>query len=286
VDEKQAVAEVRKKYKGDEENAIVAAVRDRFREVDRLKNESQQAAGEKAWAIYAETRDIDAIPLTTLQAMDGKERTILEDKAKNDTKGTDYANGGPDYYKLKLMARDDPVRFKQENPFAYKLSETDRKEIIKLQTDEQKINYFGSDVSLVDQGAADAGLNPKDKLKDNWSGREVRAFYERIRQEQEQYMQLNGKSPDEKAIKDIVDRLTIKIIKDRKPLFDWMNPDFLPAWLTDPVIPIWPRTDKITGTTEIEGVPSGMIDELARALQESGTPVTEENIQQLYQYVR
>jgi hypothetical protein len=245
LDEKTAMAEIRKKYKGDEENAILQSVKNRFHEANRIQDENERAAGEEAWNTYASTGDFDQIPLTA------------------DASGRKIPNGGPGYYELKQMAANDPTAFKNANPFAYGMSDTDRVKIIDMQTKPEKIQLFGSDTSIVSRAAFEAGLDTTQLSKTGTKGDNLRKFHERVRQEQESYQIANGRPTDDKTLQEIADRLAIKVIRERSFWFDAEEP---------------------AGIIEIEGVPTEIIDELASAVKRVGEPVTQENILKLYRH--
>lgn len=245
-------------------DAAVARVTARYSEANQIKDREQKAFGESAWSTYSEAIETmspedayDLIPASVLDGMDGKERAALQNRAKIDAKGESIPSGGADYYKLKLMARDDPKGFQEMNPLAYSLSDGDRKEIIKLQTDENKRVVSATKTQVMSRAAAGIGLEPKEATKDSKSGDKVRAFYKRVDNEIEALQVTTGKEPSVKDIQEITERLSIDVIRER---------DY------------WWDTEIAAGIIEIKGVPSYMIDEIAMKLSRSGIDATEANI--------
>lgn len=293
--ETQAKEKARKEIKdADLRDATIARINVRYAEAAQELDASQKAAGEKVYNIYAETWEStgspeeawDAIPETLLEKMDGKERIALFNKMKADSAGTAIKTDKATYYALRRAAAD-PAEFRQINlmQFADKLSNEDFQEFVRLQTDPQKFETARTKQSIMDHGAVSAGLDPK-KAKETGdagdAGDEVRAYYERVDQELLEWQKATGKEPTPVEVKEITDRLALQVLRERKTLFDWMNPEFLPNWMTDPNIPIWSTSEKAAAIVEIEGIPKTVIDELAQDLYESNKPVTEENIKKLY----
>jgi len=264
LSETEARAKARK-LPSEVRDAALARVTARYSEANQIKDREQKAFGESAWSTYSDSIDngvssedaYDLIPASVLDGMDGKERASLQNRAKLDAKGEDVPNGGADYYKLKLMARDDPKAFQEMNPLAYNLSESDRKQIINLQTDEKKLIISATKTQVMSRAAAGIGLEPKEATKDGSAGDKVRAFYKRVDQEIESLQASTGKEPSVKEIQEITERLSIDVIRER---------DY------------WWNTEIAAGIIEVEGVPSYMVDELALRLSRDGTEVTENNI--------
>jgi len=285
ISEADALAKVRKQYKGDEEAAIVSAIKTRYVESRAKKEESQRNATDQAWEIYNNAVDsgssdpYNQIPVNILESMDQKSRAVLKGRQNGKT----AKNGSGDYYALRLMMKDNPEQFRRLDLRQYNLSPGDFKEMVKAQTDPVEIDYFDSETSIVNQGLFAIGLDKNNLTEDNAEGKKARSFANAVRREQEIYQRQTGKKMDNKQFKDAVDRLAIEVIRKKKPIFgeafhDWTNPDFLPEWMTEP------RGEEETpaGVLEIEGIPNERIDEYAKALKDAGYPVTEENIKKLH----
>jgi len=288
LEEKDALEKVRKQYKGEEEKAIVDAIKARYTEQRDAKKQSEISATDEAWNYYNNAVDAGSadpygqIPLNLLNEMDPQSRATLKAKSQ----GADFKSGGADYYALRMLAMTDPKSFRdprKTNILSYKLSDADAKELIKLQTDPQEIDYFDTELSIVNSGLRAIKVDKKDLDKDNSDGQRGRAFMNEVRRRQKAYQLAAGKPMDEDKLMETVDKMTIEIARKAKPLFgetihDWTNPDFLPAWMTEPM-----GSEKTPAfEAEIEGIPNEMVQELAKSIRDSGQPVTTENIKKLY----
>jgi hypothetical protein len=113
-------------------------------------------------------------------------------------------------------------------------------------------------------GAINAGVSEK-QAKQGF-GDEVEVYFKRFDEELASFQESTGKEPTNKDMSEIADRLSIEVIRDPKAIFFKGKRPAIEA--------------------EIEGVPSDMIDDLAAAIQNTGTPVTDKNIQDLYRYLQ
>lgn len=257
-------------------DAALTRIANRYGEANQIKDREQKAFGESAWSTYSEAVETlspedayDLIPESVLDGMDGKERAALQNRAKLDAKGADVPGGGVDYYKLKIMARDDPKMFQAINPLAYNLSSGDRKEIIKLQTDEKKLIVSRTKTQIMSQAAAGIGLEPKEATKDGNAGDKVRAFYERVDDEIEALQASTGKEPTTKDIQDITERLSIQVVRDPG---GFLGTGFFEG-------------ERAVVKAEIDGVPTDVMDEVAQAVRAAGKPVTDENMKTMWAYI-
>jgi hypothetical protein len=295
MDEKSALQEIRKKYKGDEEEAIISAVKTRYIEQRRAIDQSKSDATDAAWQEFNNARDAghpdpySQVSPVNLEKMDQNSRSVL--KAKSE--GKQFKSGGSDYYYLRMLASTDPATFRDSgktNILGYKLSEADAKELIKLQTEPQEIDYFDTELSIVNSGLRSMGVDKKDLDKDNNDGDRGRAFMNEVRKRQKAYQLTTGKKMDDDKLQETVDKMTIEVIRKRKPLFgetihDWTNPDFLPDWMTEPM-----GDTKIPAfESEIENVPQEVIPDIAARIRrakigtiEEGNPPTENEILRVY----
>ena len=219
--ETEAKAEARKISDPEERDATISRITVRYGQANAALDREQKEAGEMAWAVYAETGDIDDIPITTLINMDGKERASLQAIAQKAATGVDVKTDFATYYGLREMASSDPDEFKRLNLMAYtdKLSPADRKEIVKLQTDDKGIKLARTKTQVMNQGAFDVGLNPSQANKNTSAGETVRAYYLRVDQEVEAFQLSTGKEPTTKDISDITNRLSIEVIRDPEAWF-------------------------------------------------------------------
>jgi len=268
LNETQARAEARKIKDPGERDATLARIGARYGEAAQILDENQKAAGEEAWEIFAETGDIDSVPLSTLREMDGKERAAIQSTAAIAAAGAEVKTDFGTYYGLRQMATEDPAAFKNENllKYAHLLSPADRKEMVKLQTDDKGIAIARTQSQALNQGAVAAGFMPKEATKSGPDGDNVRAYYRRADEEVQAFQLATGKVPTPKDISEIADRLAIEVIRDPN------------AWFF--------TGERPAVSAEIEGVPADMIDELAAAVQRARQPVTDENIKTLYRALR
>jgi len=274
--EAQALAEARKKYKGDQEDAIVASIRDRFREKDQLRKDNYDQAANTAWTIYAQSRDFNKIPLTTLEQMDGKERESLHAYAEREKSGQKTETNWGVYYDLIRMAKDDPAQFKNQNLLKYQpyLNKSELKQMMELQTKPENIDYIESQSQLAKRKIAQAGLDPKNTDKNNDQGRAIASFYSNLNNEIAAYQAKTGKKPDDQKLNEIMDKML-------------ENKVFVDEWFTDPEKPVSTLTPKeLEGAyVEVEGkevklndIPEKDRVYLIRRMMDSGIPVTEKGI--------
>lgn len=263
MEQSDALQKVRKAYKGDEEKAIVDAINQRYDEAKEAKRQTELSATDQAWQYYNDARDAGnpdpygAIPLTILDEMNQKSRAVL----KSQSEGKTAKSGSGDYYEIRQMMRDDPKTFREVDLREYQLSPGDFKELVKAQTEDVQIEMFNSATDIVNKGLLAIDIEPKQLIKTGSKGDRARAFHNRINDEIRLFQLDSGKSPTKADIQEIVDRQTIQVLRERDYWFD---------------------TDIPVAEIEIEGVPSEMADELAKALQDAGRPVTETNIKKLY----
>lgn len=272
----QAVKEVRRKYKGDEENAIISSVRDRFNEEENFKTQKEADAGDAAWKIYSETLDFDQIPLTTLRKMNGKDRESLRAYAEKEKAGESVKTNYAVYYELIQMAEERPAEFRKLNmlKFLPHLSEKHRDQLIKLQTDRTEIDYVATQAQLAKRGAIRAGLDPKAEGKDNDDGRAISAFYDNLNRKTTAFQETKGRKPDDKELNQIIDDMLIDRV-------------FVEEWGRDPEKPLTTLTPEelkeayvIIEKQEVKvsEIPDKERTEITLKLIKAGQRVTEENI--------
>jgi hypothetical protein len=259
LNEQEALAEVRQKYSGDEEEKAKKEIKIHFGEI-------QAAADDNAFEIYAEYQGSPSDKLEAVKAnvsvwdnMSGRAKNALNRQAKADAKGGVPAGGG-DYYAIRQMMKDDYNKFKSLNLNRYVLNDGNRKELIDIQTDQQKAVTAQTQQQIMDDMLEVLGGDRKDRTSDN----SVEA-YNRIKLEIDQAEIAKGKPLTKREIQDIADRMRIEVTRSRK-------------W--------WWDLERPAGKAEIKGVPPEEVDELAATLIERGQPVTDENIRKLYLYIQ
>ena len=264
-------------------DAVIQRIESRYGEAQQELDRAQKAVGEQARSYFANTGQLP--DLLTLQKMDGAERLALEAAYQNKTTGKDVKTDLKTYYGLMETANRSPEQFKAINLYGMydKIAKPDLDKLISMQQKTDDLDIERTKTQVKDEAAVAAGLDPKDLKESGTTGDTTRAFYDRIDQESIAFQRDNGRKPNAKELKEISDRLAIKIVKDRYILGEGI----LPKWMTSgPSIPLWPTSEKAVGVSEIKGVPPEYTDELAKAVKEAGQPVTEENIQKLYHYLR
>ena len=261
--ETEARAEART-YTGAERDAILTRISARYGEDAKMLDADQKAAGESAWEIYGETRDISSVPLSTMREMDGQARVALEDYAKQQSEGKSIKTDFKTYYSLMNMANDDPEAFRDYdlNKVANVIGLTEMKELVKLQKDPKKIDVLRTNTQIISDALQDIGLESGDLTDDGDDGDEARAFRMGIENELKQQQDETGKPFTQDQVKEVVDRHTIKVLRARTW---WFGNKEIPAYKID-----------------IEGVPKEEVDELAEAVRDAGELVTEGNIKLLY----
>lgn len=224
LDEKTALAEVRKKYKGDQENSIVKSVKDRFRETENQQKDGFNQAAREAWTNYANNRDYNKIPLTVLNRMDGKEREALHAYAEREKAGKPTKTNWGMYQYLMDLAKNNPADFQNSDKtvlLKYRpyLSDQDMRKFIDMQANPEKIDYFSTAQQLANRRLLSMGLDPKDVNKDNKDGKAVRNFMDRLDTETARFSSMNGgKKPDDNDLNKIMD----DIQKDQATVHHWI----------------------------------------------------------------
>lgn len=154
-----ALAEVREKYSGKEEDAIVTRIKTMDAERVALRERAQGDAADQAWKIYSSTGSLSKIPPSVIASMDGKALEGLRRTARADADAAaakkEVKTDPAVYYALALAAGGDP-RFKEQDlrPFFDKLSPGDRKHFIDLQAATAKPEKAAEVVGIGEQKSA------------------------------------------------------------------------------------------------------------------------------------
>ena len=248
-------------------DATIDRINARYGEQDQIRDRNQKQAGETAWNIYAETKDITTVPLSVLRAMDGKERASLESVAATAAKGETVKTDWIFYDSLKELIKEDPIAFQNMSPGTYQhlLGPTEMKEIINLRNKPDELKSVQSNLELINQGVADAGLDPKDSKKEGDDGDDVRDFKRGIDEKITNIKKDTGKDASPTEVQDIIDDAGIAVKRKVDYWFDAVT---------------------LAGLLEIEGVPPDMTPELAASVKRAGKEVTEANIRLLWEYVQ
>lgn len=109
--EAEGLAQIRGNYEGEERKQAEIMWKERSMEKDKMREQSQKGAADSAWDVYQRTKKISAIPPSVWQAMDGKDRIVMEDRAAKDAEGKPVKTNFSQYYDLTRMAQDEPMKF-------------------------------------------------------------------------------------------------------------------------------------------------------------------------------
>lgn len=137
VGESDGLAEIRKKYEGDEESAAVAEWKARKAEVRAAVETDQKAAADEAYGIVNQTKRLSAVPASVRARMDQKvlralEQDLANDRGTGDKVKTDWNR----YADLRQMAVDDSAGFRALDLRAEfgRLAPAEREKLLDLQT--------------------------------------------------------------------------------------------------------------------------------------------------------
>lgn len=206
MSEAEAIAAARKKYSGEEEDAVVHEVKVRFAEVNQARERLQKNAADQAWQVFGRTGSMKGIPASVLADMDGRDYAALKEHAQNKALGKAAKTDFNTYYDLRQMAANDPGAFRSLDLRQYvgKLSPGDLEEMVKLQTASPK---EVKDAATLSQQLS----NTHDLLKWGGSDKEKKGVFDRaatnaIQAEQ----QRRGKELNYDERQAVIDRLVIE----------------------------------------------------------------------------
>ena len=250
-------------------NLTRSMIRQRHADRRAALREAQDRAWDEAAKIIADGGSQEDIPARLWNQLSGDQHLKMQDLIRKRTKQRaefDPVLAQREYMMLREMAATNPEEFRKVKLDAYAgiLKEGDLNRLQKLQLDDDGPTVLRTQKQIIDMGLVSAGLDPKDLTKDNSNGERTRAFYDRIEQEVQAFEATTGKTATKADVQEIVDRLTIQVIREGL---------------------VW-DSETAAGRLEIEGVPTEMTDELAQLVRDAGQPVTEANILRLYTYMR
>jgi hypothetical protein len=295
IGEKEALARAGDEFKGspDLRKAVEQRITLQYGQNDRLLKEAQKSAADAGWGIIEESRRdpdvtitqaLDSIPNSLWDQMDPKAALSLRDYATKVAAEGKVVTDDAEYYRLRRLYASEPEKFMdplQTNLLESrsKLNDADWQEMVKLQTpkgaEEKRIDAFASTrQEIVDKAIRQVGMEPKDDVEQNDKGEAVRAFQRRVDIEFDAWAGVHKAKPMGKDMQEIVDRLAIEIIRKRSGVDAWMA-DQLPFMDKYEVI-------GYAGTTDVPGVPTYLVDEMAKLVKEDYLPVTIQNIQAKY----
>ena len=135
LSESEAVKFARENYTGDEEDAVVARIKERYTERQQLREQSQRNAADQAWGILARSKNLDQVPAHVIAAMDGRDLIALRREAQNMRNGDEVKTDWGTYYDLRQQARSNPSQFARTDLRRYfdKLAPGARETLIDMQ---------------------------------------------------------------------------------------------------------------------------------------------------------
>jgi hypothetical protein len=131
---KDALAEVRDKYSGKDEDGIVTRLKTLDSEKEALTKRGQAQAQDSAWDIFNRTGSLAKIPATVQASMDPQHWAALKNTARAAADGKSVKTDSNIYYALTMASATDP-NFKGEDlrKYADKLSPGDFKHFVDIQ---------------------------------------------------------------------------------------------------------------------------------------------------------
>lgn len=264
-----ALAEVRSKHAGQDEDEIITRVQQRYAEQDAAKAAAERDAANAAWAIYARTGKISEIPTELLNRVDGRTLIAMKSDQRAALSGSQIPTDWNRFYELKQMASTDPAAFAQldlRQDFG-RLAPEERRSLMTMQENVRKPDT-ARDVATLEQQ-----LNKThDVLGWKSSDAEKRGQFDAsvYRELDSESKQLGRKLTYEERQK-VIDRL---LIEGEVASGKWWAPDsdhrFYEVTDTDEAadfVPSIPKTER----TKIES-----------ALQRAGVVVNDANVMALY----
>lgn len=130
--EAETLKEARANYEGEERDAVVTRVQQRFAEGREQATVREKEVADVAWDYFGRTGHIDDIPSSVLNELDGKTLQSLKSAARQEKVSTNWDT----YYTLKEQALNDPAGFKKNDLRKYQdeLGAGPLKSLMDLQT--------------------------------------------------------------------------------------------------------------------------------------------------------
>lgn len=206
--DQERIAAAREVFKNEPEKreAAISEIKTRSQEDHALRERGQALAADQAWGIYARTGRLNAIPATTIDAMDGHAYATLKEHARLKAEGYAIKTDFGAYYDLRQMAASDPDAFRKVDLRGYmtRLSPGDLEEMAKLQTSSPK---EAKDAATLTQQLS----NTHDVLKWGISDKEKKGLFDKAVTDAVNAAQAtSGKTLDYPQRQQIIDRLVIE----------------------------------------------------------------------------
>lgn len=269
-DVSQALREVRQKYSGKQEDAIVTRLKTLDAERVTLRERAQKDAADQAWRVYESTGSLSKVPPSVLAAMDGRDASALRRAARADAQAAiDRREVKTDpgvYYALSRAAAEDASAFRNEDLRRYfdKLSPGDRKHFIDLQSGLVKGDESARVVSYEQQKSAlvMALRLPKDKAG---------LFYKVADQQVMAAQAAAGRKLSQDETQKILDRLVLQGESDADGFFGGKERMFQSISSGRPFEPRWSDDDvrKATAALQKSGVSKPSKEQIDATLRAS-----------------
>lgn len=267
----EALAEVRKSFKGAEEDEVVRRVEARYAELESTRQQDERARADDAWKLYA-TGGMSAIPPTMLAGLDGRTLMAMKREEKARVSGADIETDWERYEALRTIARASPQQFaavdlRQE--FG-RLSPTERRALITLQDQVNKPDTAN------DVAGFDAQLgNAHDLLKINKSEHAEKRgrFDTAVMQQADAAARQLGRKLNYQERQQIIDRAMIEgkvagsgiLFDDRRRVYE-LTPN--------------------ESANFVPGIPEADRQAISAALAARGKQVTEAEVMRVYRKAR
>jgi hypothetical protein len=261
--ESQALAEARKRFSGEDEDAVVQRISARYAEREQAKNKAERDTSDAAWNAWSRG-GMDSIPAHVLANLDGKTLHTLHELENAKVAGSEIKTDWSTYADLRDMARGYPAEFAARDLRQYRsqLGNTEFKQLIDLQEAVQKPESRGDAATLGEQVRA---VSQNLKLNKVDTAQFESATYQAIDAEATRL----GRKPTFKERQEIVDRMAIQ---GSKPGMFWSHDA---------------RGFQVVGTPDVasftpKDVPADERVKIEAALKRAGQPVTDASVLQLY----
>lgn len=269
LSEADALAEVRKKHSGEDEDEIARRVKERYADQAAARERDQRDAADTAWRVYAQSGSLDGIPTTVLNRMDGQALAALRRDSAARTSGDAVKTDWSTFYELKQMAGDNATGFAQVDLRRYfgSLAPEERRSLINLQEQASKPDT-AKDVATLEQQLSRA----HDLL--GWKSSDAESkgqFDSTVYQALDQAQQTAGRKLTFKERQEVIDRMMVdgEVVSGNWYAVDRNR-----------------RYYEVQGTDDsarfVPNIPATERQKIAAALQRAGKPATDDAVMALY----
>jgi hypothetical protein len=133
--ESQALATARSKFTGAQQDEVVRRVKERYADIDMVRERGQKDAADRAWQQWSKDKSLSNIPTSVLNSMDGKDRDALQATDSAHASGKDIQTDWSTFYDLRQQASVNPAGFAQTDIRRYfpQLNPAQREQLIDTQ---------------------------------------------------------------------------------------------------------------------------------------------------------